>query len=43
MFTIPGALTPTCSDEHAPSYVAKVAELKSKGVDEVVCLAVNGK
>lgn len=42
LFTIPGALTPTCTDSHAPAYVAKAAELKAKGVDEVVCLSVNG-
>lgn len=42
LFTIPGALTPTCTDSHAPEYVAKVADLKAKGVDDVVCLSVNG-
>ncbi len=42
MFAIPGALTPTCTDSHAPEYVAKAAELKAKGVDDIVCLSVNG-
>lgn len=41
MFTIPGALTPTCTDSHAPAYLDKIDELKAKGVDEIVCLSVN--
>lgn len=43
LFTIPGALTPTCTDSHAPAYVAKAADLKAKGVDDVVCLSVNDR
>lgn len=41
MITIPGALTPTCTDSHAPGFLEKLAELKEKGVDDVVCLSVN--
>lgn len=41
MFGIPGAFTPTCSEQHLPGYVNKAAELSSKGVDEVICMAVN--
>ena len=36
LFAVPGAYTPTCSARHLPSYVEKAAELKSKGIDEVV-------
>lgn len=41
LFSVPGAYTPTCSNEHLPGYVARADELKAKGVDAIVCLAVN--
>lgn len=41
MFAVPGAFTPTCSARHLPGYIENVDALKAKGVDEVVCLAVN--
>jgi len=41
LFAVPGAFTPTCSARHLPSYVEKAADLKSKGIDEIACIAVN--
>ncbi len=41
MFAVPGAFTPTCSAKHLPGFVENVDAIKAKGVDKVVCMAVN--
>ena len=41
MFSLPGAFTPTCSSKHLPSYLARHAELRAKGIDLIACLSVN--
>jgi peroxiredoxin len=41
MFAVPGAFTPTCSARHLPGFVEKANELKKRGVDRIVCMAVN--
>ena len=41
IFALPGAFTPTCSAQHVPGYVQSADALKSAGVDEIWCLAVN--
>ncbi|WP_032113701.1 peroxiredoxin [Candidatus Paracaedibacter symbiosus] len=41
IFGLPGAFTPTCSGSHLPSFAETVENFKQKGVDQVICLAVN--
>ena len=41
LFSVPGALTPTCSAKHLPGFIDKAGDLRSRGVDKIVCLAVN--
>ncbi|EYD73346.1 peroxiredoxin [Limimaricola hongkongensis] len=41
IFGLPGAFTGTCSSAHVPSFLRSMGALKAKGVDEVVCIAVN--
>jgi peroxiredoxin len=41
LFSVPGAFTPLCSAQHLPGFIDQAAALKAKGVDEIVCIAVN--
>ena len=43
LFGIPGAFTPTCSEEHFPGYIKLYDQIKKKGVDGIYCLSVNDK
>ncbi|MDR5650999.1 peroxiredoxin [Ruixingdingia sedimenti] len=41
IFAVPGAFTPTCHSAHVPSFIRTKAGFDAKGVDEVICVAVN--
>ena len=43
IFGIPGAFTPTCSDDHFPGYIKLYNKIIKKGIDDIYCLAVNDK
>ncbi len=38
---LPGAFTPTCSNQHLPGYIRLADAFKAKGVDEIWCVSVN--
>ncbi|MBP7002447.1 peroxiredoxin [Amaricoccus sp.] len=40
-FGLPGAYTGVCSTRHIPSFIRVAPALREKGIDEIVCIAVN--
>jgi peroxiredoxin len=41
VFSLPGAFTPTCSNEQCPAFEALHDEITAHGVDDVYCISVN--
>ncbi len=41
LFAVPGAFTPTCSNNHLPGFVKNLAAIKAKGIDAVAVTGVN--
>ena len=41
LFGVPGAYTPACSAEHLPGFLNNYVDLRSRGADSIICIAVN--
>lgn len=41
IFGLPGAFTSTCTSAHVPSFIRTRDRFAEKGVDEIICIAVN--
>jgi peroxiredoxin len=41
LFALPGAFTPTCSALHLPGYLTSSDDFIGRGIDQIICLAVN--
>lgn len=41
LFGLPGAYTRTCTAAHVPSFIRTKDQFAAKGVDEIICVAVN--
>ena len=41
IFAVPGAFSTTCHVAHMPSFIRTKDGFAEKGVDEIICLAVN--
>ena len=41
VFSLPGAFTPTCSNEQLPNYERLYEEFKRQNIDDVYCISVN--
>ena len=41
VFSLPGAYTPTCTNNQLPGYEAMYDKFKDEGIDEIYCISVN--
>ena len=41
LFAVPGAFTPTCSNNHLPGFVKNLSAIKGKGIDTIAVTGVN--
>jgi glutaredoxin/glutathione-dependent peroxiredoxin len=41
VFALPGAFTGPCTTAHVPSFIRTADAFRAKGVEEIICIAVN--
>ncbi|WFU13180.1 peroxiredoxin (plasmid) [Rhizobium sp. CB3090] len=41
LFSLPGAFTPTCTNQQLPDFESLYGEFQKNGIDEIYCLSVN--
>ena len=41
LFSVTGAFTPTCSNQHLPGYIKNAGAIRARGVDDIICMSVN--
>ena len=41
IFAVPGAFTPTCSNQHLPGFIEQADAIRAKGVGDIICMSVN--
>ena len=41
LFGVPGAFTPTCSNQHLPSFIKSTEKLREKNIKKVFCISIN--
>jgi len=41
VFSLPGAFTPTCSNEQCPGFERMYKQFRDAGIDEIYCISVN--
>lgn len=41
LFALPGAFTGPCTTAHVPSFIRTADAFRAKGIDEIICVAVN--
>ena len=41
VFSLPGAFTPTCSNQQLPGFEKQASVFKEHGIDQIYCMSVN--